>query len=764
MQTITNHSLRDAKQAQRNLRRRLDSAGGELSQAWRVLAPWVLLAAALLGAPIAWGLAALGGVQAFTAACVAVAGTVMVGVSLYLTRGRLTLGRWHELFNVSCSVGVVAWTVGFGPDKYVLIAATIFGATSAYVWNRRHTSTAMRELERVANGRGAAYGNIPARWRDFATEHMRDIADSTMTVLKDTDEEFVCGLDLGPAGVPSDVGPLLERITRFAGGLAGGTSLIVGERLGQVAVRVARRDPLKTPMPWQGPNAPGESMIEPIEGIGRYRDFVDLALTLPYVAGRDGEPDKQQSHLAMIGMTRAGKGAAGELFDVNIATRKDGILVVCDGVKADQQLGPISEGADYVLGTPAKIRAFFYRLVNATIPARAAFLGNPSRNLLGKVCREWEPGCGLSWVCVHVYEAAALYNNQDMTKVTERAASVGIQIIIEAQKAIHDRIDTNARSNMAALICFGTYDTDDAALVLPPELLDLGANPGAWKNRLPGTSYVVFPEFPLARQAVPARFARHAKDGSDIAAALAEYMHLAGPCDPVTAASWGEPYAKYRAEVDARRSRRPQQHVLSGAVLLDGNRQVAAPATGSATASEEYTGFDLAPPGWEENEVEEDEPTAEDEQRDVVEAAESVVVGMVNALGDDPEAQAVLDVAYEGLERYGRDEEPDPTGLYVPRPDIEFPDDPDEAHFEVIPSRDEALDILLDILRTDIGEGKTFKPSRLYEDLERRAKRSDSWVRRCMKDLSGWGCIREADTYGVYEVIHTNRGAGNYSE
>ncbi|MCC5574448.1 hypothetical protein IMZ11_02180 [Microtetraspora sp. AC03309] len=764
--TITNRSLRETKRAERSLRRQLGGVGGELGQMWRVLAPWALLAAALIGAPATWLLASLGQVEGFTASCIAVAGVAVAAVSLHLTRGRRFLGRAHELFNVTAPVAVVAYTVGFGPDKYVLIAATIFGAASAIVWNRRHTSTAIRELEQVANGKGAVYGDMPARWREFAAEHMPSLADSTMTVLKDTRDEFVAGLDLGEAGVPSDVGPLLERLTRFAGGVVGGASLITGDYLDKVGVRIARRDPLKTAMPWQGPNAPGESMIEPIEGIGRYRDFVELSLRLPFVAGRNGEPDKQQSHLAIIGMSRSGKGAAGELIDVNVATRKDGIVVFCDPVKADQSVGPISEGANYVLDTTPKIRAFFHRLVNKTIPDRAAYLGNPTRNQLGRVLREWAPGCGLSWVMVHVAEAAALYNNQDMTKITERAASVGIEIVIEAQKGIHDRIDTNARSNMAALLCFGTYDMDDASLVLPPELIDLGANPAAWRNKQPGTCYVVFPELTLARQAMPARFARHAPDGSDIAAALAEYMHLASPCDPITAASWGEPYARYRAEIDARHDRSPRQHALAGAVLLDRASTPVAPPVQPADPpsvierEEEDMGFDLTPPGWQhEDSDSEDEPGAEDEQRDVEEAAENVVVGMVNALGDDPEAQGVLDLAYDGLARYGRDDEDDQAdGLYVPRPDIEFPDDPDEAHFELIPSRDEAIDVLLDILKNDISEGNTFKPSHLYEAIEARAKRSDSWVRRCMKPLQGWGCIEETDSYGVYLVKHTNRG------
>lgn len=739
-QVLSNKALRETRRSEKTLRKSLGDVGGELSQAWRVLAPWALLATALGLAPAAWFLARWGQVQTFTAVCIAVAGVVMLYVSLTLTRGRMTLGRGHELFNVSAPVGVIAYTVAFGPDKYVLIGAGIFGITSAIVWNRRHTSTAMRELERQSGGASTA---VPQRWKTFTAEHAPSLVDSQMTVFKDDADELAVGLDLGEAGIPSDVGPLLERMTRFAGGIAGGASVIVGDYLDQVIVRVARRDPLKTPMHWQGPNAPGESMIEPIEGIGRYRDLLDLSLTLPYVAPRTPNDDpKMQSHLGIYGMSRAGKGAAGELIDVNIATRSDGILVVCDAVKADQQLGPILGGADYVLDTAPKIRSFFHRLVQSTIPTRAAILGDPSRNLLRKRCREWEPGCGLSWVAVHVYEASALYNNQDMTKLTERAASVGIEIIVEVQKGIHDRVDTNARSNMPAMLVFGTYDYDDAALVVPSELLELGVNPGAWKNKQPGTCLVILPELPLARQAVPARFARHAPDGSDIEAALAEYMHLANPCDPWTAATWGEPYQEYRARIDAKFDRHPRQHALAGAVLLDKR-----PATPAAAPSD---GFELDVPS-------EGEPTAEDEQEEIAEAAEDVVIEMANMLHGDDEAGAVLGMAVDGLERYGQDDD-EAQGPIVAADDIEFPADPDEAHFEPFVDRSEALDVLLDVLRTDVGEGGTFRPSDLYDALDRRARRGDSWVRKELKTLQGWGCVQDVEGYGVYEVVHTRRG------
>lgn len=771
----TNRTLREERKAERKARRQLGEVGGELSALWRALAPWVLVVTAIGIAPAAWWLARHYDVQGFTAFCIAVAGALMLYVSLHLTRRR-DLGRWHELFNVTAPVGVIAYTVAYDPNKYVLIAAGVFGVASAIIWNRRHTSSAMRELERAAGGFGAAAGNVPVRWQQFTAEHMPQVKDSQMTVFANTPEVLHVGVELGEGELPEDLTDrtALQKLTRFGGGIMGGTTLAVGDYLDRVGITVLRVDPLKKPFPWAGPTAPGESIIEPIENLGKYRDGLDLSLLLPHVAAKteDGE-DKAHSHMTMVGMSRSGKGSAGEQIDVCVATRKDAAIVLCDPVKADQQLGAISEGAAYVLTSRSAIRAFLHRIVHVTISRRSAFLGDPRRNLLGKVCKEWEPGCGLTWILVHMYEAAALFNNPHMTQISEQAASVGIQLIPEVQIAKHNKLDTNLRSNCGDLLHFGVKDPDDAALVMPSELLDMGAAPWAWGNRQGGMCYAALGHLPLSRQVIPARFARPARDGSDIMAALAEYMHLVDPLDSITAESWGEPYERFAAARAAERDRAPRQYAfagaapLQGAVLLDDRPapRVTIPAaplpprpptaerrSEPAPLDEPDAGFDLGDPYDDET-----EPGPEEEQAEREQVAEAVVGDLAITLSESPEAQPVLDEAIAELERHGVEAEVDDGGM-LPGRDMDFPADPDEAHFQPIVHRDEALDILLDVLHTKIGEGNRFRWSDLYDELERRARRGESWVRKCRPILLGWGCIQETDTFGVFEVIHTSRG------
>ncbi|KAA9379721.1 hypothetical protein F5972_08710 [Microbispora cellulosiformans] len=792
---LTSDPKRRGKAEERKLRRQMSEAG-EISATLRLLAPWIILLASIGLAPLAYLGAQAADAQGFTAFCAAACGTVLVGSSLHLNRGREIFATCHEAFNFGAPFAVFAYTVLYGPNALLEIGTFFAGLASAIIWHKRHGNHTLRDLER----RGAASpAAMSAAWRVFAAEHMPTIRDSEMVVLANTKDEFRGGIDLGPGEVPGDIDErVIDKITRWAGGIAGGTTLFVGEQLDRVGVQVLRRDPLKQPFPWLGPSGPGESIIETIDGLGRYRDFVPLTMLLPHVAGKgDLAEDKQQSHMAFTGMSRSGKGDAGELLDVNVACRRDSGVILLDPVKGAQQLGVIGDAAIWSLSTMSAVRAFLWCLVHRTIPMRAQHLGEPWRNPLGKNLREWVPGCGLTWLMVHMYEASALYGNENMVKITEQAASVGIMLLTEAQRFVHDRVDTTQRANTADIVHFGCKDPDDARFTLPPELIDMGAKPWVWRNKQPGMCLTALTHLPLNRQVIPARWARRARDGSDVAAALDEHRPFVEiDLDPVTAASFGDPYAKFAAARQARRDARPRQHAFTGqpgpryadplgqppvtrGAVLVGQPPAPAPAPAEpapglvvppaaqrrstpaapaepAPAPRQVpgTGFDLDP--GDDPEFDGTEPGAEEDRAELTEVAERVIGDMAAEMDGDPDAVHVLHQAVDALERMGdpRDDEPQ-TGPPVERfDDIDFPD-PDEDLEEV--SRDEAMDVLLDVLAIDIGVGNQFRPSDVYAAIRGRAKRSDSWVRKEMATLTAWGCIRDTEVYGVYEVIHTQR-------
>lgn len=565
---------REARRAAKLTKTTRDRDSAEFNEAVRLIAPWAVLGATFAIAIIARNALVISGHTRLTAVCLAVLAVALTALSQHITHERRWLGRALEALNTCTPFAVMAYTIEFGMHAEFLIPAGTLGVGLAFLWNRRHAPRTLGELA-VAGNRGS--------WDDFTRTELTPLAGSRIDVLEDTTERAVAGLWL-PLGKTVDiVGGLLEPIGTFFGAIRGGTDMQVGAKHDRVLITATKVDPLDKGMKWAGPSAPGESIAEPLEGLGIYRNRMDLRMLLPHTKLPNGALSVV-AHTAMVGRTRIGKSAAGELVMVNVGLRGDSAVVFCDAVKADQSVGPIEGACCYVLDTEPKIKNFLFRLVKYTIPARAAYLGNPNRNPLGKVLREWEPGCGLTWITVYIAEGASLFGVQALVMVSERAASVGIEIRIELQRASHDRYDTTARANNSAGIAFACNEDADAAMVLSPRLMQLGPTPSAWGPEHPGKVYYEAPGIPESLAALPARFASHASDGSDIEASIAEFRHMMNPVDPVTAASWGPAYEKYRAERAARRGREPVMYGMAATIpgTVQPNRTVIAGAAAPA--------------------------------------------------------------------------------------------------------------------------------------------------------------------------------------
>jgi hypothetical protein len=106
-------------------------------------------------------------------------------------------------------------------------------------------------------------------------------------------------------------------------------------------------------------------------------------------------------------------------------------------------------------------------------------------------------------------------------------------IAVSLQRPSHTSMDTDTRAQLTGNMCFGVEGADDAAMVLPEDVIDSGAAPERWVNRMPGCAYLVAPGVPQRLWAVPMRFdwARH---DEQIAAALREWAHVRTPLDEVT--------------------------------------------------------------------------------------------------------------------------------------------------------------------------------------------------------------------------------------
>lgn len=747
---------REARKMSRLTKSTRERDSAEFNEAVRMVAPWALLGFTFALAAVARNALVLTPHTTLAAGCLAVLAVALTAISFHLTRERRGwFGRLVEALNTCSPFAVLAFTIEYGWHAEFHFPAATLGVGLAYLWNRRHIRHSYGEL-------AVRHGGSPASWADFTSTQLHALDGSRIDVLEDTAEQARVGLWLPVGKTVGVVGNLLEEIGTYFGAVRGGTDMQVGAKHDRVLITATRKDPLLKGMDWKGPSGPGESIAETIEGLGLYRNRIDLRMLLPHTELPNGDLSVV-AHTLMAGRTRIGKSAAGELVMVNVGLRRDAAVVFCDAVKADQSVGPIEGACCYVLDTEAKVKNFLYRLVHHTIPARAAFLGNPNRNPLGKVLREWEPGCGLTWVTVYVAEGASLFGVQALTMVTERAASVGIELRVELQRATHDRYDTTARANNAAGIAFACNEDGDAAMVLSPRLMELGPSPSAWGPEQPGMCYYEAPGIPLSLAAMPARFARHTRDGSDIEAAIAEYRHLMNPVDPITAASWGPAYEKYAAARLERRGREPVMYAFAA------SPQASTPARPVVPAPAATVRATPAPPPAGEAD---DEPvghvsTAADELTreqlaEIGNIAADEVLGEIENLAGDRDAEQMRDTAERLL---GEGDPGDEPFAYNEADDVPLPTDPGtlvhdrEDAPELVDdkpppaTRREALEILREVLWADIGEGEEFGPKDLYGLVFERAGKADTWVRQQIPIMLAWEWIDHTEARGRYVVL-----------
>lgn len=143
--------------------------------------------------------------------------------------------------------------------------------------------------------------------------------------------------------------------------------------------------------------------------------------------------------------------------------------------------------------------------LKAAIPARQKWLGDHAY-------RSWEPaaaeqqndpahscqqgtacGCpGMPYLLGWFEEAANTLRATDddvFTGIAQEARSAGASLVVSMQRASGYQISTDTRASLPSSLCFGV-DERDAGFALPSEVLDAGANPGAWGNKRPGYCYL----------------------------------------------------------------------------------------------------------------------------------------------------------------------------------------------------------------------------------------------------------------------------------
>jgi len=257
-------------------------------------------------------------------------------------------------------------------------------------------------------------------------------------------------------------------------------------------ITIVPSDMLREVIWYPGPSRPGGSITEPLV-IGVYDDGRPLELTLP-----------KAIHLLIMGVTGAGKTEGAQDVLCEVFTRRDAAVWLSDP-KRGQDLGAAFPACDWVVDTPSGAETMIEAL-KAAVPARQKWLGDHGY-------RSWEPaaaeqqnnpehscrngtacGCpGMPYLLAWFEEAANTLRATDddvFTGIAQEARSAGISLVISMQRASGYQISTDTRASLPASMCFGV-DERDAGFALPSEVLDAGANPGAWGNKRPGYCYLV---------------------------------------------------------------------------------------------------------------------------------------------------------------------------------------------------------------------------------------------------------------------------------
>lgn len=412
----------------------------------------------------------------------------------------------------------------FGPLAHPWIDAWQFGAAVPLGWN------AYRALSHVKDAAvGGAAGKLLEVIGQAKVSKVRAEATRLGEVVH-ADLEVVRGEQ-----TVKDLQSKAEHIEQLAH-LRRGSVIISSDPddAGRGKLLVIPTDTLKTPVLWTGPSRPGANIIEPIE-CGAYIDGLPMELTLP---GSEAD-SRNLAHILFNGVTGAGKSQNVCQMMTSILCRTEVCVVASDPVKGTQTLGPFLdtgalELASLDLGTSKALLG----AVKRSIAARGSFLG-------AKGLKQWEPGCGLTFLIVWLEEATWATQSGVLTDICAQARSVGIEILLSQQRSSYDTTDTTLRSNLTAGISGGLKSAMDAKFNLPDWLVDLvGDTLESWGASKPGYMIASHPSIPEGDQVKPWRSFK--TTDAQMREALRQWAHVRSPMDATTRQAFGATYDQIR--------------------------------------------------------------------------------------------------------------------------------------------------------------------------------------------------------------------------
>jgi hypothetical protein len=427
--------------------------------------------------------------------------TIALGAFMWrASRTRRDFGRHHGVFTLASAGIWLGFSVFYAPwHPMVLLVWIVFGLALAGSWNIR---TAVKSEKR----------DDPMG--EFFKSHGLD--DTKTTILENT-KDRIKGIIQVKRGKNT-----IEDAQKYKKHLA---SLFKAPRN---AVRIepdlndasrghftiTRRDLLNEIVRYESNienTSPNDKMI-----VGKYENGDPAGFNLH--STRLGAV-----HMLIQGMNGSGKSEFAKVVFARAFQHRNSAVIVIDVTKGNQTLNLARKGFHLVISEEAIAEALFKRF-SRTIKDRADELGKLNKT-------KWDEESGLTFLYFHIEEASGLIaDNPAFIKMMETARSVGIAITASLQRASHVALDTAARAQFSAVVCFGVQSTADAAFALPDDVMDSGADPSIWRNSKPGYAYLVHPEVKQEMWTTPMRSALITDEELRRAA---EQRQL-DPIDPIT--------------------------------------------------------------------------------------------------------------------------------------------------------------------------------------------------------------------------------------
>lgn len=422
------------------------------------------------------------------------------------SRTRRDFGRFHSVFTL-LSVGIwLGFAILYAPwHPVILIVWIVFGLALCGSWNIRSAIKSEKRDDPM---------------RDFFKDH--GLEDTKTTILENTKDRLK-GIIQVKRGKNT-----IDDAQKYKAHLA---SLFKAPKN---AVRIepdrndaskghftiVRRDLLREVVPFERniqSTSPNDKFV-----IGKYEtgDPAEFNFHSPRLGA---------IHMLIQGMNGSGKSEGAKVIFARAFNHRKSATIVVDVTKGNQTLNLAKNGIHLIISEEALAEALFKRFAR-TIKDRANKLGELNKT-------KWDEESGLTFLYVHIEEASGLIaNNPAFIKMMETARSVGIAITASLQRASYVAIDTAARAQFSAVMCFGVQDIADAQFALPDDVLDAGADPSVWRNSKPGYAYLVHPEVDQEKWVVPLRSSLI----TDEELYEAANAHEKEPIDPITMASLGD--------------------------------------------------------------------------------------------------------------------------------------------------------------------------------------------------------------------------------